>query len=149
MFELLYYLVTLCGVYVVVWLCAAFGAIATMKKGRRAMKTSWREGGREVWFCSLCNQQWSQKHHDMTWCHWNALLQLIKQKKRLETQHKANMKWIADQKAKLANIMKKGMEANTTNKERNEVLKTNAQLRLPKQRLLVMTAPILLEMIIY
>ena len=26
------------------------------------------------------------------------------------------MKWIADQKAKLANIMKKGMEANTTNK---------------------------------
>ena len=120
MFELLYYLVTLCGVYVVVWLCAAFGAIATMKKGR-AMKTSWREGGapygavlREVWFCSLCNQQWSQKHHDMTRCHWNALLQepssiqLTKEKKRLETQHKANMKWIADQKAKLANIMKKG-----------------------------------------
>ena len=41
---------------------------------------------------------------------------LTKEKKRLEAQHQANMKWIAKEKAKLANIMKKGMKANTTKK---------------------------------
>ena len=116
----MYYLVTLCGVYVVVWLCAAFGAIAAMKK-RRAMKT-WREGGapygavlKEVWFCRLCQQPWREKHHHMKRQHWLALLrepssrELTLEKKRIMIEHKKNLKWIAEEQAKLAS-MKKGMK---------------------------------------
>ena len=41
--------------------------------------------------------------------------QLTKEKKPWEAQHKANMmmKWIAEEKAKLANIRKKGMKEDT------------------------------------